>query len=205
MALKTLVKASEVNNLSDARYCAGMGVEMLGFCLDENHPKFIELARLREISVWVSGVKTVGEFTGDNVLNINYLAEQLNLDFIQLNHTIEPHHIQELKRPVILKLNYSPSNTDALFHDLKKYAPLVEIFLLESEQTDSVAGIENILKEWCSVYKIILGFGIQKEMIEDILQKIKPFGLEVRGGDEIKPGLKNFEELAEVLEALEVD
>jgi phosphoribosylanthranilate isomerase len=52
MALKTLVKASEVNNLSDARYCAGMGVEMLGFCLDENHPKFIELARLREISVW---------------------------------------------------------------------------------------------------------------------------------------------------------
>src|SRR3954471_11542104 len=113
MALKTLVKASEVNNLSDARYCAGMGVEMLGFCLDENHPKFIELARLREISVWVSGVKTVGEFTGDNVLNINYLAEQLNLDFIQLNHTIEPHHIQELKRPVILKLDYNPSNTDA--------------------------------------------------------------------------------------------
>ena len=42
MGLKTLVKVSEVNNLSDARYCAGMGVEMIGFSLDENHPKFIE-------------------------------------------------------------------------------------------------------------------------------------------------------------------
>jgi phosphoribosylanthranilate isomerase len=205
MALKTVVKASEVNNLSDARYCAGMGVEMLGFCLDENHPKFIELARLREISVWVSGVKTVGEFAGDNVLNINYLAEQLQLDYIQLNHTIDLQHIKELKKPVILKLNYNPPDTDSLSQDLRKYAPFVELFLLESEHIDSVEGLEVILKEWCSAYKIILGFGVQKEMIEDILQKIKPFGLEVRGGDEIKPGLKNFEELAEVLEALEID
>jgi phosphoribosylanthranilate isomerase len=205
MALKTLVKASEVNNLSDARYCAGMGVEMLGFCLDENHPKFIELARLREISVWVSGVKTVGEFAGDNVLNINYLSEQLNLDFIQLNHIIKPEQIKELKKPVILKLNFNPEHIDALSVELKKYASLVEFFLLESEQIDSVAGLEPILKEWCSQYKIILGFGIQKEMIEAILSKINPFGLEVIGGHEIKPGLKNFEELSEVLEALEVD
>jgi phosphoribosylanthranilate isomerase len=205
MALKALVKASEVNNLSDARYCAGMGVEMLGFCLDESHPKFIELARLREISVWVSGVKAVGEFVGDNILNINYLAEQLNLDFIQLNHVIKPDLIKELKKPVILKLNFHSEKINELSEELKKYSEVVDIFLLESEQTDSVARYENILKEWCSGYKIILGFGIQKEMIEDILNKIKPYGLEVKGGDEIKPGLKSFEELSEVLEALEID
>jgi phosphoribosylanthranilate isomerase len=205
MALKTLVKASEVNNLSDARYCAGMGVEMLGFCLDENHPKFIELARLREISVWVSGVKTVGEFAGDNVLNINYLAEQLNLDYIQLNHFIQPELIKELKKPVILKINFDPENKDELSQELKKYNNFVDLFLLESEHIDSVTGLEKILKEWCANYKIILGFGIQKEMIEEILHTIKPFGLEVKGGDEIKPGLKSFEELSEVLEALEID
>jgi phosphoribosylanthranilate isomerase len=205
MALKTVVKVSEVNNLSDARYCAGMGVEMLGFCLDENHPKFIELARLREISVWVSGVKTVGEFAGDNVLNINYLADQLNLDYIQLNHTIQPELIRELKKPVILKMNFNPEEADELSNELKKYNNSVELFLLESEQTDSISGFENLLKNWCSSYKIILGFGIQKEMIEDILHKIKPLGMEIKGGDEIKPGLKSFEELSEVLEALEVD
>ena len=33
--LKTLIKVSNINNLSDARYCAGMGVEMLGFSMDE--------------------------------------------------------------------------------------------------------------------------------------------------------------------------
>ena len=32
--LKTIVKVSEVNNLSDARYCAGMGVEYIGFSMD---------------------------------------------------------------------------------------------------------------------------------------------------------------------------
>jgi phosphoribosylanthranilate isomerase len=153
----------------------------------------------------VSGVKTVGEFAGDNVLNINYLADQLNLDFIQLNHLIQPELIKELKKPVILKLNFDPENKDDLSLELKKYNDKVDLFLLESEHIDSVASFENILKEWCARYKIILGFGIQKDMIEDILHKIKPYGLEVKGGDEIKPGLKSFEELSEVLEALEID
>ena len=35
--LKTLVKVGEINNLSDARYSAGMGVELLGFAL--KHPE----------------------------------------------------------------------------------------------------------------------------------------------------------------------
>jgi phosphoribosylanthranilate isomerase len=31
MPLKTFVKVGCITNLSDARYCAGMGVDMLGF------------------------------------------------------------------------------------------------------------------------------------------------------------------------------
>jgi phosphoribosylanthranilate isomerase len=40
MLTKT-VKISNVTNLSDARYCAGMGVEMLGFSIDEDSPNYI--------------------------------------------------------------------------------------------------------------------------------------------------------------------
>ncbi len=35
MALKTIVKVGNITNLSDARYCAVMGVDMLGFCLNK--------------------------------------------------------------------------------------------------------------------------------------------------------------------------
>jgi phosphoribosylanthranilate isomerase len=205
MALKCLVKVSEVNNLSDARYCAGMGVEMIGFCLDENHPKFIEMARLREIAVWVSGVKVVGEVAGDDVENINYLAEQLNLDYIQLSHSISLEHITRIKKPVILKLDFDPENIDNIAIELQTMQKHVDFFILESRNFDTVKSFEKLLHSWCSGYKIILGFGVRREDLDEILNVIKPYGLALKGGHEIKPGLKNFEELSEILEALEIE
>jgi phosphoribosylanthranilate isomerase len=205
MALKCVVKVSEVNNLSDARYCAGMGVEMIGFCLDENHPGFIELARLREISVWVSGVKVVGEVAGDDVENINYLAEQLNLDYIQLSHAISPDRIGRIKKPVILKLDFDPENIDNISIELQILSKHVEFFILESRDFDSVRSFEKQLKSWCLQYKIIIAFGVKKEDLDEIVNIIKPYGIGLKGGQEIKPGLKDFEALSEILEALEIE
>lgn len=205
MSLKTLVKVSEVNNLSDARYCAGMGVEMIGFTLDENHPQFIELAKLREISVWISGVKVVGEFTGENVENMNYLAQELNLDYIQLNHFLKPESLSQLKKPVIQKLIFDGKNETAIEDSLIHLEEKVSYFLLESETTDAIGPARDMLKKWCSKYPVILGFGINNEDLEVILEDICPAGIGLKGGNEIKPGLKDFDELASILEVLEVN
>ena len=66
MALKTFVKISAINNLSDARYCAGMGVDMLGFALEPTNPDSISPEKYTEIIGWLSGVKFVGEFEQSN-------------------------------------------------------------------------------------------------------------------------------------------
>ena len=56
--LKTKVKVSSIENLSDARYCAGMGVEWLGF------PLAMPVEKLEEIRNWLAGVQIVGECIG---------------------------------------------------------------------------------------------------------------------------------------------
>jgi hypothetical protein len=56
--LKTKVKVSSIENLSDARYCAGMGVEWLGF------PLAMPLEKFAEIRNWLAGVQIVGEASG---------------------------------------------------------------------------------------------------------------------------------------------
>ena len=44
--LKTQVKVSSITNLSDARYCAGMGVDLLGFPIQEiSLEKFTEILK----------------------------------------------------------------------------------------------------------------------------------------------------------------
>lgn len=51
MALKTFVKISGVNNLSDARYCAGMGVNQLGFNIEDKHLIILIHNRLKNYQI----------------------------------------------------------------------------------------------------------------------------------------------------------
>ena len=64
MALRTFVKVSTISNLSDARYCAGMGVDLLGFCTIEEQDDYMHPARFQEIRGWVTGPKIVAEVYG---------------------------------------------------------------------------------------------------------------------------------------------
>lgn len=205
MGLKLKVKVSEVNNLSDARYCAGMGVDMLGFHLDENHPRFIDINTVKEITNWVHGVQVVGEFSASNIDNINYLAEELKLDFIELPVSFSPDDISKLQKAVILKLNLSKGSESDISEIIDQYSPFVEYFLLESEDSDSIEEIKSLLKIWNSSGKLLLGIGINKDSLPEIENSIKPAGIALKGGDEIKPGLKNFDELADILEELETE
>ena len=54
--LKTTVFVRKINNLSDARYCAGMGVTYLLFDLDK-----ISEDEATEISGWLEGIEIVNE------------------------------------------------------------------------------------------------------------------------------------------------
>ena len=84
MALKTLVKISEVNNLSDARYCAGMRVAFLGFSLDKTNSRFISPSKFKEITKWVSGVAFVGEVAPPDLPKVDQLLASYTLDYLQL-------------------------------------------------------------------------------------------------------------------------
>lgn len=203
MGLKLKVKVSEVNNLSDARYCAGMGVDMIGFHLDTDHPRFIELSSVQEIVNWVHGIKVVGEFSVINIDNINYLAEELNLDYVQLPATVSAEELSRLNRPAIVRIDLRNGQEQTVSQLLGTLGAFVAFFLLESDEVDSIETVDVNLKRWASQYPVILGIGIEKEKLSFIEEYISPAAIALKGGDEIKPGLKNFDELAEILEELE--
>ena len=47
MGLRTSVIVNGVNNLSDARYCAGMGVDVIGFNLKLDDPNRVQPQMLK--------------------------------------------------------------------------------------------------------------------------------------------------------------
>ena len=63
---------------------------------------------------------------------------------------------------------------------------------------------EIIIKELASKVKLFLGFGINPENASLLAEIPGIAGLAMDGGDEIKPGLRDFDQLASILENLEL-
>jgi phosphoribosylanthranilate isomerase len=205
MALRTFVKVSSITNLSDARYCAGMGVDMLGFSLDPSSPDFVSEKVFKEIIGWVAGVKIVGELGNVPVEEAADLLTRYPVDYLQTSHSEAIPLLSALNIPLILCANFLENSQSSLKEICETSRPFVDLFLLESENIVLTEFEISFLRRLSAKYPLLLGFGFSHANIQFLLDEIPVKGIALRGTQEIKPGLKDFDELAEVLEAIETE
>lgn len=207
MGLIASVIVNGINNLSDARYCAGMGVDMVGFSLDESQPNYVLPQEVQEIAGWIAGVKLVGEFKGTPAEQINELVDACKLDFVQLDKQYLIDEIEQIKCSVIQRARFTKDTIESeLIEEMRLYKNYVAYFLIYSEDYQTIDETNiRFLQDLAQEFKIIIGFGIQKENVNDVLTKIKPAAIGLRGGQEIKPGLKDFDSLQDIFDLLEED
>jgi phosphoribosylanthranilate isomerase len=191
MGLKTVVKVSHVSDLAVARYCSGMGVNMIGFCLDRHFPAFLEAKQAQEIASWVAGVQVVGEISASIAVNI----EDYPLSMLEVG---TPALLKQFAdAPMIYWLSVDNVETLAFCSEaLTEYKPYVTYFLLESTLLTIDKQTSALLAKLCTTYPILIGFGVNKENITTILEEIKPTGVALKG---------NLDELAEILEQIEIE
>lgn len=197
--LKTTVKVSNLNNLSDARYCAGMGVEMLGFSMDE-----LDFDKFKEMRGWVAGIQVVGETEAKNVSTIIDLVEKYQPDFLQVSHWEDIAEIQRIGKPILLKVDFATANLPALFQTTKGF---VEYFVLESSNEFEIVDDATLsqLDAWSFLFPILLGFGLKESNANDLLEQTQLKGFALKGGNEIRPGFGDSEKLMNLLEILEIE
>lgn len=197
--LKTTIKVSNLNNLSDARYCAGMGVEMLGFSMDE-----LDFDKFKEMRGWLAGVQIVGETNSNDISTIIGLVEKYQPDYLEVSDWQNIIEIQRIGKPIILKVDFATANLPALFQATKGN---IEYFLLENSDELGIVddGILSQLDAWSFLYPIILGFGIKESNANDLLEQTQLTGFALKGGNEIRPGITDNEKLMNILEILETD
>jgi len=198
MALKAIVKVSSVTNLSDARYCAGMGVEMLGFDIRPESAQFINPLRFQEITGWVAGVQLVGEVHGLNEEQIRALLVQYPVSYLEIDDTSLVPLLRETGLSFILKTSQKED-----LRELTKICasnPQIKYLFL-----DIPKGLDYSELVFTDIdTPILLGYSIEPEQAISLLKK-GVNGFVLKGGEETKPGLKDYDQLAEMLEALEDD
>ncbi|PIQ21122.1 MAG: hypothetical protein COW65_10980 [Cytophagales bacterium CG18_big_fil_WC_8_21_14_2_50_42_9] len=205
MALNTLTLVSQINNLSDARYCAGMGVDILSFVLTEGQAGYLAPDAINDIAGWIAGVQIAGEFYDSQAEEINQLAEICNLSQALLTSIYLVDELTMIKVPVIQQLIINKDTIEEEFiRNLEVYKDYVSSFLINSDDFTTIdETIIPFLKDIASQFPIILGFGLNKENVLLVAEQVKPMGIALQGGQEIKPGLKSFDALADILELLE--
>ena len=208
MALNTFVKVSKINNLSDARYCAGMGVHVLGFNLEKEGEHYISPETYAAITGWLAGVKFAAEFDTYAPESIQHTVDAYpRLDFIQ---TGQPQHaavLQSFNKPIIVRLDAADYREDivALADIMRDCHEHVRHFLIENSSSSRRADLLNDLLHLANQYPILLGFGLNPTFVSELIDQHNLAGIALHGGEEVKPGYRNFDELASILEAIEVE
>lgn len=197
MALRTQVYVGDITNLHDARYCAGMGVEFIGFPIEPSRPVCVPVEKYKDIAGWVSGPKLVGELSGPVADLAEYYFDYLATDNPDMVQTLHQAGYQVFLR---VWMGEERQQTEALLHQYRDY---VAGFILGSEYETTDGELLSCLAEWSRQFPVFLAFGFDGHNVLDILEQVKPSGLALHGGEEIAVGLNDFEQLAEILEAIE--
>ncbi|GAA0893749.1 hypothetical protein GCM10009122_34280 [Fulvivirga kasyanovii] len=196
MALKTFVKVSTVNNLSDARYCAGMEVNLIGFNLEKENSNYISPENFKELTEWLSGVQYVAEFEKYSSTEIIDTINAYKADYIQTSEITQVEDLTRSGLPLILKTNVN---------NLGQLPAALEIdYLLITSDEDELS--EEQIKKISDVanhFNVLVGTGITDQNVEVIVKETNASGIALQGGDELRPGYKDYDELADILEALE--
>ncbi|KAA9339841.1 hypothetical protein F0P96_04285 [Hymenobacter busanensis] len=207
MALLTPVIVRGINNLSDARYCAGMGAEYLTFRLDPALLGAVTPELVKELSSWVAGVHLIGEFDNLPAEQINALASACGLHSLLLHRLRRPEEMAELALPALLLTDWVP---DMLPEDVdnrfRSMAPHVAGFVFPEPPPQPLTDFQRAhLSEQARTYAIWLAPEFAAGSLRGFLAAVEPAGLVLAGGDEIRTGVRDFTELETVFEALEAD
>ncbi|MFT5570936.1 MAG: phosphoribosylanthranilate isomerase, partial [Cyclobacteriaceae bacterium] len=87
MALSKFVKISNVSNLSDARYCAGMMVDILGFEIsDPTNEFYVGPDTFKELTGWIAGIDYAGEIKNSSPDNLGDLLSTYDVNHLEFTH-----------------------------------------------------------------------------------------------------------------------
>ena len=206
MSLKTFVKIGKIENLSDARYCAGMMVDILGFNLEEGTEGYLSPERFKEITDWVAGVSFCGEFAHAQVAEIKLAATQYPVEYIETQNIDQLEELAELSQELIFKLVLTDakdlSKLESSINYASEFAKFISIHLTDDSLKSEA---EAILSQMDSSPKLLRGYELTHENAFEVVDDPIYFGIELEGSPEDRPGFKDYGNVMDILEVLEED
>lgn len=188
------VKICGITRMADAEKAVEFGADALGFVFAES-PRQISPQKARDITRKISPfVKTVGVFVNEQPAKIRGIVGFCGLDLVQLHGNESISTCSELVPRVIKAFRVQGEKSLLEIADFKSH---VRAILLDAYQKGLNGGTGNTF-DWRLAVKaketgipMVLSGGLYAGNIEEALERVNPFAVDISSGIEKRPGIKD--------------
>ena len=188
------VKICGITRMVDADKAVESGADALGFVFAKS-PRQITPQKARKITRRISPfVKTVGVFVNENPKIIREIMDFCGLDLVQLHGNESVSTCSELA-PRVIKA-FRVQGEESLF-EIMDFKNHVRAILLDAFEKGLNGGTGKSF-DWALALKakqtgipMVLSGGLKPSNIENALERVEPFGVDISSGVEKRPGIKD--------------
>lgn len=197
-----VVKICGLKRRQDVLFCDSVGVDFIGFIFVKESPRFVKNPKI--FSDLRTKAKKVAVFMNQEEINLDHFS---SYDFIQF-------HGFERKEIILAAKEKNFGIIKTIFPDIpesvklcEKIADFVDFFLVDSSSKlksqpgkfDEPSLISILDNGKIFGKKFLLSGGINSDNALSYIERIKPFGIDVSSGVEIKPGVKSRRKILKLI------
>ncbi|HEX2120057.1 MAG TPA: phosphoribosylanthranilate isomerase [Thermoanaerobaculia bacterium] len=193
----TKIKICGITRLEDARFCAGLGADFLGFIFVESSPRHITPERAREIVDQVRGPRFVGVFRDASAHYMSEVARVAGVDLLQLHGSESDDDIRAAAMPAIKAFRVGDELPDATT------AADWVLFDTFDERRGGGTGRRfdwSLLASYPRTKPFFLAGGVTPENVAVAISSVRPDAIDVSSGVESEPGIKDHAKVRSLFE-----
>jgi phosphoribosylanthranilate isomerase len=197
------VKICGITRYEDARTAIGLGVDALGFIFYPKSPRAVTLENARDIIRKLPPyVSRVGVFVDEEVDRVNDIVRFTGIDTLQLHGNESPEYCGRFAMTTVKVFRIGAGEPP----DPARYP--VNGFLLDTWDQASPGGTGrtfdwSVARRLCLSYNnVILAGGLGPTNLEEAIEKVQPYAVDLNSGVEVKPGVKNPHKMRDALRVI---
>ena len=188
------IKICGITNLEDAQLAVESGADSIGFVFTKSPRRISPLDAGLIIKEIPASVDTVGVFVDETLQKLDEIIRISHINTIQLHGWESPEYCSNFKSKVKVIKTFRIKDNEFL---QKMSAYKTDNFLLDTYISGQPGGTGKVF-DWnlavTAVRKypnIILAGGLNPDNICEVLNLVKPFGVDISTGIESRPGKKD--------------
>jgi phosphoribosylanthranilate isomerase len=197
-----LVKICGINDFNIAKSLNALIPDMVGLVFVKKSSRYASIKEAKEIKkILDRSIKLVAIFQNHPIEEVNSIARELNVDFVQLHGEENPDYCAQISFSVIKAFSLEKS-TKQTVEKLNQYKNVCAYFLVDRKTQGNGPLVDlDQVRVLSTNYKIILSGGLTQENISSVLGSVGTniIGVDVSGGVEDIPGKKSITKVSKFI------